>query len=87
MIIAQELVSLMNYVEKMITSTAETAFLAGAEQSSTLMCERLNSALEKVFSVFSVVLLQTLQLPNSTQLLMYRLEKNVLLIRVLKMNC
>lgn len=43
-----ELVSLMNYVEKMITSTAETAFLAGAEQSSTLMCERLNSALDKV---------------------------------------
>lgn len=38
----------MDYVEKMITSTAETAFLAGAEQSSTLMCERLNSALDKV---------------------------------------
>ncbi|XP_034247011.1 uncharacterized protein LOC117648499 isoform X2 [Thrips palmi] len=43
-----ELVSLMDYVEKMMTSTAETAFLAGAEQSSTLMCERLNSALYKV---------------------------------------
>lgn len=41
----------MDYVEKMVTSTAETAFLAGAEESSTLMCERLNSALDKVFPV------------------------------------
>ncbi|XP_026293811.1 uncharacterized protein LOC113217931 [Frankliniella occidentalis] len=43
-----ELISLMGYVEKMVTSTAETAYLAGAEHSSTLMCERLNSALNKV---------------------------------------
>lgn len=43
-----ELISFMSYVEKMVTSTAETAYLAGAEQSSTLMCERLNSALDKI---------------------------------------
>lgn len=44
----QEFVSLMDYVEKLVTSAAETAFLAGAEPASTLMCERLNSALTKV---------------------------------------
>jgi len=38
----------MDYVEKLATSTAETAFLAGAENSSTIICERLNSALQKV---------------------------------------
>lgn len=45
----------MEYVEKMVTSTAETAYLAGAEHSSTMMCERLNSALNKVLDKLSML--------------------------------
>jgi hypothetical protein len=38
----------MEYVDKLATSAAETAFLGGAEHMSTVMCESLNSAHAKV---------------------------------------
>jgi hypothetical protein len=44
----QELTSFMEYVDKLATSAAETAFLGGAEHMSTVMCESLNSAHAKV---------------------------------------
>uniref|UniRef100_A0A0A9YGY3 Direct IAP-binding protein with low pI n=1 Tax=Lygus hesperus TaxID=30085 RepID=A0A0A9YGY3_LYGHE len=39
-----ELQAFMEYVEKLVTSAAETAFLAGAEYSSTSLSERMHSA-------------------------------------------
>lgn len=44
----QELTSFMEYVDKLATSAAETAFLGGAEHMSTVMCESLNSAHAKL---------------------------------------
>jgi hypothetical protein len=38
----------MEYVDKLATSAAETAYLGGAEHMSTVMCETLNSAHAKV---------------------------------------
>jgi len=44
----QELSSFMEYVDKLATSAAETAYIGGAEHMSTIMCETLNSAHAKV---------------------------------------
>ncbi|PNF41925.1 hypothetical protein B7P43_G14828 [Cryptotermes secundus] len=44
----QELTSFMEYVDKLATAAAETAFLGGAEHMSTVMCESLNSAHAKL---------------------------------------
>lgn len=44
----QELSSFMEYVDKLATSAAETAYIGGAEHMSTIMCETLNSARAKV---------------------------------------
>lgn len=44
----QELSSFMEYVDKLATSAAETAYIGGAEHLSTIMCETLNSAHAKV---------------------------------------
>jgi len=44
----QELSSFMEYVDKLATSAAETAYIGGAEHMSTIMCETLNSAHVKV---------------------------------------
>lgn len=44
----QELTSFMEYVDKLATSAAETAFLGGSEHISSIMCESLNSAHAKV---------------------------------------
>jgi hypothetical protein len=44
----QELSSFMEYVDKLATSAAETAYMGGAEHLSTSMCETLNSAHAKV---------------------------------------
>lgn len=38
----------MEYVDKLATSAAETAYLGGAEHMSTVMCETMNSAHAKV---------------------------------------
>jgi hypothetical protein len=38
----------MEYVDKLATAAAETAYLGGAEHMSTVMCEAVNSAHEKV---------------------------------------
>jgi hypothetical protein len=38
----------MEYVDKLATSAAETAYIGGAEHMSTIMCETLNSAHAKV---------------------------------------
>ena len=38
----------MEYVDKLATSAAETAYIGGAEHMSTIMCETLNSANAKV---------------------------------------
>jgi len=38
----------MEYVDKLATSAAETAYIGGAEHMSTIMCETLNSAHVKV---------------------------------------
>ncbi|XP_069693907.1 uncharacterized protein [Periplaneta americana] len=44
----QELSSFMEYVDKLATSAAETAYLGGAEHMSTVMCETINSAHAKL---------------------------------------
>lgn len=44
----QELSSFMEYVDKLATSAAETAYIGGAEHVSTIMCETLNTAHAKV---------------------------------------
>jgi len=44
----QELSSFMEYVDKLATSAAETAYIGGAEHMSTVMCETLNSAHAKL---------------------------------------
>jgi hypothetical protein len=44
----QELSSFMEYVDKLATSAAETAYIGGAEHMSTIMCETLNSVHTKV---------------------------------------
>lgn len=40
----KELISFMDYVEKLVTSTTETSFLAGAETVCTTLSERLHAA-------------------------------------------
>jgi hypothetical protein len=44
----QELISLLEYVEKVINSTAEASYLAGAEFLSGTLSERLYSAQQQV---------------------------------------
>lgn len=44
----QELSSFMEYVDKLATSAAETAYIGGAEHMSTIMCETLNSVHTKL---------------------------------------
>ncbi|XP_021916115.1 uncharacterized protein LOC110828094 isoform X2 [Zootermopsis nevadensis] len=44
----EELTSFMEYVDKLATSAAETAYLGGAEHMSTVMCETMNSAHAKL---------------------------------------
>ncbi|KAJ9597600.1 hypothetical protein L9F63_011545 [Diploptera punctata] len=48
----QELSSFMEYVDKLATSAAETAFMGGAEHMSTVLCETINSAHAKLASEY-----------------------------------
>jgi hypothetical protein len=42
----------MEFVDKLATTAAETAYLGGAEHMSTIMCETINSAHEKVKHIY-----------------------------------
>lgn len=50
----------MDYVEKLVTSTTETSFLAGAETACTTLSERLHSAKimvkYKVYVTYTIIL-------------------------------
>ena len=46
----------MEFVDKLATSAAETAFMGGAEHMSTVLCETINSAHAKVCIYFAYVI-------------------------------
>lgn len=48
----QELSSFMEYVDKLATSAAETAYMGGAENMSTVLCETINSVHAKLASEY-----------------------------------